>query len=79
MAAIFWFHHKTMSEPESSTINLIEPEIYKVIQIRFAENESSMTGMCSKCYSSGISLVLDEESFSNATNSTCLIINYSLK
>lgn len=41
----------------------IEPKINKIIQIRFAETEISMIGMCSKCFSSGVSLVLDEESF----------------
>jgi len=52
-----------MSEPESSTINLIEPKIDKKIKMTFAETEISMIGLCSKCYSSGVSLVLDEESF----------------
>ena len=41
----------------------IESKIDKIIQIGFTENEGSMIGMCSKCYSSGVSLVLDKESF----------------
>ena len=42
---------------------MIEAKINKIIQMRFAETEISMIGICSKCYSSGVSLVLDEESF----------------
>ena len=59
----FWLYYKTMSEPESSTIDLIKPKINKIIKMIFAKNEVSMIEMCSKCYSSGISLVWDEESF----------------
>ena len=44
-------------------MTLIESKIDKKIKMKFAENKDSMIGMCSKCYSSGVSLVLEEELF----------------
>ncbi|MDH3657173.1 MAG: hypothetical protein OEM77_03460 [Nitrosopumilus sp.] len=41
----------------------IEPKVNSIILIMPIWYHSSMRGMCHRCYSSGVSIALDEESF----------------